>query len=95
MRVPIKLRRHSILMLLEVTILSPTSTFQLITHHHSETMRISHMGEEHSKVIDLGKIFNNTMLHLGSNNNNNNSNKEVRRQKIRYKGDLLPLKNRC
>ena len=49
-------------------------------------------GEEHSKVKDLGKIFNNIMLHLGSNNNNN---KEVREQKIKDKGDLLPLKNRC
>ena len=26
----------------------------------------------------LGRIFNDTMLHLGSNNNNNSSNKEVR-----------------
>ena len=32
MRVPIKLRRHNISMLIEVTILSPTSTCQLITH---------------------------------------------------------------
>ena len=40
-------------------------------------------------------IFNNIMLHLGSNNNNNSSNKEVREQKIRNKGDFLPLKNRC
>ena len=78
MRVPIKLRSHSILMLLEVTILSPTSTCQLITHQHSGTMRISHMGEKHSKVTDLGRIFN-TMLHLGSyNNNKNSSSKEVR-----------------
>ena len=79
MSVPIKLRRHNILMLLEVTILSPTSTCQIITHQHSRIMRISHMGEEHNKVKDLGRIFNNTLLHLGSNNNNNNSNKEVRR----------------
>ena len=52
-------------------------------------------GEEHNKVTDLGRIFNNTMLHLGSNNNNNSNNKEVRGHKIRDKGDLLPLKNRC
>ena len=91
MRVPIKLRRYNILMILEVTILSLTSTFQLITHHHLRTMRISHMGEEHSKVTDLSRIFTNTMLHLGSNNNK----KEVRGQKIRDKGDLLHLKNIC
>ena len=50
----------------------------LLTHYHQhlETMRISHIGEDHSKVKDLGKIFNNIMLHLGSNNNNNS--KEVR-----------------
>ena len=36
------------------------------------------MGEEHSKVKDLGRIFNNIMLHLGSNIINNSSNKEVR-----------------
>ena len=48
------------------------------SHQHLGTLRISHMGEEHSKVTDLGRIFNNTMLHLGSNNNNNSSNKEVR-----------------
>ena len=63
MRVLIKLRRHS------------NSTCQLITHQHSGTMRISHMEEEHNKVKDLGRIFNNIMLHLSSNNNNN---KEVR-----------------
>ena len=48
-------------------------------------------GEEHSKVTDLDRIFNNIMLYLGSNNNN----KEIREQKIGDKGDLLPLKNRC
>ena len=85
---------HSISMQIEVTTLSLTSTFQLITHQHSGTMRISHMGEEHHKVKDLGRIFNNIMLHLGSNNNNHN-NKEFREQKIRDKGDLLPLKNIC
>ena len=95
MRVPTKLRRHSISMLIEVTILSPTSTCQIIIHQHSGIMRISHMGEEHSKVKDLGRIFNNIMLHLGSDINNNNSNKEVIGQKIRGKGDLLPLKDRC
>ena len=46
------------------------------------------MGKEHSKVKDLSRIFNNIMLHLGSNNNN----MEVKEQKIRGKGDLLPLK---
>ena len=78
MRVPIKLRRHNISMLIEFTILSPTSTCQLITHQHSGTMRISHIGEKHSKVKDLDRIFNNIMLHLGSNNNNNNNKEEVR-----------------
>ena len=91
MRVPIELRRHSISMLIEVTPLSPTSTCPLTTHQYSETMKISHMEVEHSKVKDLCRIFNNIMLHLGSNNNN----KEVIKQKIRDKGDLLPLKNRC
>ena len=77
-------------------ILSPTSTCQLITHQHSETMRISLLEEEHIKVKDLGRIFNNTMLHLGSNKyKNNNNNKDVRGQKIKDKEDLLPLKNRC
>ena len=82
MRVPTKLRRHSISMLIEVTTLSPTSTCQLITHQQLGTMRISHMREEHSKVKDTGRIFNNIMLHLGSDNNNNNSNnKEVKEHK--------------
>ena len=94
MRVPIKLRRHSISMQIEVTILSPTSTCQLITHQHLGTMRISLMEEEHSKVEDLGRIINNIMLHLGSNKDNSSS-KEVREHKIRDNGDLLPLKNRC
>ena len=49
MRVPIKLRRHNILMLLEFTILSLTLTCNLITHRDSGTMRISHIGEEHNK----------------------------------------------
>ena len=73
-------------MLIEVTILSLTSTCQLITPQHLGTMRISLMEEEHSKVI------NNTILHLGSNNSNK---KEFRGQKIKDKGDLLPLKNKC
>ena len=76
MRVPIKLRRHSISMLVEVTTLSPTSTCQLITHQHLGTMRIYHMQVEHNKVKDVGRIFNNIMLHLGSNNNKNK--KEVK-----------------
>ena len=50
MRVLIKLRRHSFLMLTEAKPLSQTSTFKLITHHHSGTMRISHMEVEHKKV---------------------------------------------
>ena len=91
MRVPIKLRRNSISMLIEVTTLSPTSTCQLMTHQQSRTMRISHMEEEHNKVNDLRRIFNNIMHHLGSNKNNN---KEVKEQKIKDKGDLSPLKNR-
>ena len=95
MRVPIKLRRHNISMLIEVTTLSPTSTCQPITHQQLGTMRISHMEVEHNKVKDLGRIFNNIMLHQGSNNNNNNSSKEVREPKIMDKGDLFPLKNRC
>ena len=82
--VPIKFRRHNILMLLEVTILSPTSTCQLITYQHLGTMRISHVGEEHNKVTNMGRIFNNTMLHLGFNNNNNSdSMSEGRKQGIK------------
>ena len=53
------------------------------------------MDEEHNKIKDLDRIFNNIMLHLGSNNNNNNNNKEVRERKIKDKGDILPLKNKC
>ena len=68
----------------------PNLNLLTITHQHLETMRISHMGEEHSKFKDLGRIFNNIMLYLGSNNN-----KEVKEQKIMDKGDILPLKNIC
>ena len=71
MRVLIKLRRHSFLMLIEATALSQTSTCQLTTHQHSRTMRISHMEVEHNKVQDQCKIFNNSMLHMGSKDNNN------------------------
>ena len=78
MRVPIKLRRHNILMLIEVIILSPTLTCQLITHQQLGTMKISLMEEEHNKVKDLGRIFNNIMLHLGSSSNNHSSSNEVR-----------------
>ena len=85
MRVPTKLRRLSISMLMEVTTLSPTSTCQLIKHKHSRTMRISHMREDHSKVKHLGRVFNKIMLYLGSNNKKNSSNKEVREKKIRDK----------
>ena len=70
----------------------PNLIFQIIIHQHSGTMRISHMEEEHNNVKNLGRVFNNIMHHLGSNNNNN---KEVRGQKIRDKGDLPPLKNIC
>ena len=51
------------------------------------------MVEEHSKVKDLERICNNIMPHLGS--NNNNSSKQDRKQMIRGKGDLIPLKTRC
>ena len=71
MRVSIKFRKYNISMLIEVITLSPSSTYQLITRQNSGTMRIPLMGKEHSKVKDLGRIFNKTMLHLGSNNNNN------------------------
>ena len=57
MRVPIKLRRHSFSMLIEAKNLSLTSTFQLTTHQHSGTMRISHMEEENNKVQDQFRIF--------------------------------------
>ena len=72
------LLRMSFKIQIEVTTLSLTPTCHLIIHQHSGTMRISHMKVEHHKVKDLGRIFNNIMLYLGSNNNNNSSNKEVR-----------------
>ena len=92
MRVLIKLRRHIFSLLIEATTLSQTSTCQLITHQHLGTMRISHMGVEHNKVQDQCRIFNNSMLHMGSKDSNN---KEVIERKIRDKGDLIPLKIRC
>ena len=64
MRVLFKLRRHNFSMLIEARNLSQTSTFQLTTHQHSRTMRISHMEVEYSKVQDQCKIFNNNMLHI-------------------------------
>ena len=95
MRVLIKLRRHNFSMLIEATTLSQTSTFQLTTHQHSGPMRIkeiSHMEVKQSKVQDQCRIFNNSMLHMGS---KDNSSKEVREQKVEDKGDLIPLKIRC
>ena len=72
MTVPTKLRRHSTSMLIGATLLGPTSTYPLTTHHHSGTIRISHMEEEHIKFKNLDRIFKNIMPHLVSNNNNNN-----------------------
>ena len=89
MRVPIKLRRHKLSMAVKATILSQTSTCQLTIHQHLETMRISHMVVEHSKVQDLCRIFNKSMLHMGS---KDSSSIGVREQKIRDKRDLNPLK---
>ena len=82
MRVLTKLRRHSFSMLIEAITLSQTLTCQLITHQHSETMIISHMEVELGKVQDQCRIFNNSMLHMGS---KDNSSKEVIEQKIRDK----------
>ena len=93
MRVLIKLRRHSFLNLIEATTLSQTSTCQLTTHQYSGTMRISHMEVEHSLVQDQCRIFNNSMLHMGS--KDSSSSKEVREKNIRDKGDLIPLKIGC
>ena len=52
-------------------------------------MRISHMEVEHSKVQDQCRIFNKSMLHMGS---KDSSSKGVKEQKIRDKGDFNPLK---
>ena len=90
-RVLTKLRRHSTSMPTGAILLSPTSTCPLITHQHLGTLRTSHMGEEHSKVKDLDRICSNIMPHLGS-NNNNSSNKQDREQKIKGRGDLIPLR---
>ena len=73
MRVPTKLRRHNTLMPIGAILLSPTSTYPLTAHQHSETMRISLMEEKHNKFKDLDRICSNIMPHLGSNNNNNNN----------------------
>ena len=91
MRVPTKLRRHSTLMPIGAKLLSPTSTYPLTTHQHSGTMRISHIEEEHNKFKDLDIICSNIMPHLGSNSNS----KQDREQKMRGKGDLIPLMTRC
>ena len=56
MRVPTKLRRHSILMPTGAILSSPSLTYPLTTHQHLGTMRTSHMGKEHSKVKDLDRI---------------------------------------
>ena len=76
-------------MLIEAITLSQTSTCQLTTHQHSGTMKISHMEVEHSNVKDRCRIFNNSMLHMGSKDNNS---KKVKEKKIKDKGDLIPLK---
>ena len=76
MWVPIKLRRHNFSMLIEATTLSQTSTCQLITHQYSGTMRISHIEVKHSKVQDQCRIFNNSMLHMGSKDNSRQGVKE-------------------
>ena len=81
-------------MLTGATVSSQTPTCPLITHQQLETMRISHMVEEHSEVKDLDIICNNIMPHLSSNNNNSSSKKD-RKQIIRGGGDLIPLKTRC
>ena len=57
MRVPTKLRRHNTLIQIETIRLSHTSTYPLTTHHHSGTMRISHMEEEHNKFKDFDIIL--------------------------------------
>ena len=92
MRVPTKLWRHSVLMLIEATTLSKTSTCQLTTHQYSGTMRIYHMEVECIMVQDRCRTFNDSMLHIGS---KDSINKQVREQKIRGKGDLIHLKIRC
>ena len=66
MRVPTKLRRHNFSMLVEATILSQTSTCQLITHQYLETMRISHMGLQHNKDIDLCRIISISRVNMVS-----------------------------
>ena len=92
MRVPIKLRRHSFLMLIKATILSQTSTCQLITHQHSETMRISHMDLQHSKDKDLCRIINSSNDNMVS---KDSSSRTARGLKIRGKKGPSLLKNRC
>ena len=67
MRVPTKLRMHSTSMLIEATLLSPTSTCPLTTHQHSRTMNISHMEEEHSKFKDLDINCRNIINNSSSN----------------------------
>ena len=74
MRAPTKLKRHSTSMPTGAILLTLTLTCPLTTHQYSGTMKTSHMGEEHSKVKDLGRICNNIMPHMGSNCNNNNNN---------------------
>ena len=96
MRVPTKLMRHSTLMPIGAKLLSPTLTYPFITHQHSRTMKISHMDGERNKFKDLDRMCSNVIPHLGSNNNNSNSNnKHNREQKIRGRGDLIPLRTRC
>ena len=94
MRVTTKLRRHSTSMQIGAKLLSPTSTCPFITHQHSGTMRISHIEEEHIKVKDLDRIYNNIMPQLGSNNNSSNNKQDIE-QKIKGRGDLIPLRTIC
>ena len=70
MRVPFKLRRLILSMVIKATTLIQTSTCQPTTHQHLGTMRISHMEIEHSKVQDQCRIFNNSKLHMGSKDSN-------------------------
>ena len=87
---PIKLWKHSTSMPIGATLLSQTSTYPLTTNQHSRTMRISHMDKKHNKFKHLDKIYSNIMPHLGSNNN-----KQDREQKIKGRGDIIPLRTRC
>ena len=67
--------------------------FNLQTHY-TPTLR-NHENFSYGGGVRQGpqcRIFNNNMLHMGSKDNNS---KQVREQKIKGKGDLIPLKIRC